>query len=166
MQFSSIFGGNCQFRSGFDLFGGFWGFRIILEGPAGRAIFGPFLGSFWGRNRGGNRGGNRDGRGDFPGEIFRGGGEEFGRHRKRCRPHEGGRVLLKFRGGLLRDWRLDLLPFQCWLPLAKGTPCDDDRGWTHEGERSRKDFKKLQRWSLSSTFVSTMIDFLFKKMFL
>ena len=45
MQFSSIFGGNCQFRSGFDLFGGFWGFRIILEGPAGRAIFGPFLGS-------------------------------------------------------------------------------------------------------------------------
>ena len=48
MQFSSIFGGNCQFRSGFDLFGGFWGFRIILEGPAGRAIFGPFLGSFWG----------------------------------------------------------------------------------------------------------------------
>jgi len=46
MQFSSIFGGNCQFRSGFDLFGGFWGFRIILEGPAGRAIFGPFWGHF------------------------------------------------------------------------------------------------------------------------
>ena len=91
MQFSSIFGGNCQFRSGFDLFGGFWGFRIILEGPAGRAIFGPF----WGENRGG--------RGDFPGEIFRGGGEEFGRHRKRCRPHEGGRFSLLFRGGLLRD---------------------------------------------------------------
>ena len=97
MQFSSIFGGNCQFRSGFDLFGGFWGFRIILEGPAGRAIFGPFLGDFWGENR--------NGRGDFSGEIFRGGGEEFGRHRKRCRPHEGGRVLLKFRGGLLRDLR-------------------------------------------------------------
>ena len=49
MQFSSIFGGNCQFRSGFDLFGGFWGFRIILEGPAGRAIFGPFWGDFGGK---------------------------------------------------------------------------------------------------------------------
>ena len=49
MQFSSIFGGNCQFRSGFDLFGGFWGFRIILEGPAGRAIFGPFLDDFGGK---------------------------------------------------------------------------------------------------------------------
>ena len=40
----------------------------------------------------------------FLGEIFRGGGEEFGRHRKRCRPHEGGRGLSKFRGGLLRDF--------------------------------------------------------------
>ena len=120
MQFSSIFGGNCQFRSGFDLFVGFWGFRIILEGPAGRAIFGPFLGSFWGRNRGGNRGGNRDGRGDFPGEIYRGGGEEFGRHRKRCRPHEGGRVLSKFRGGLLRDFYKMLILFYVILPLAKG----------------------------------------------
>ena len=49
MQFSSIFGGNCQFRSSFDLFGGFWGFRIILEGPAGRAIFGPFWGDFGGK---------------------------------------------------------------------------------------------------------------------
>ena len=47
----------------------------------------------------------------FPGEIFRGGGEEFGRHRKRCRPHEGGRVLSKFRGGLLRDFRGTLSTF-------------------------------------------------------
>ena len=107
MQFSSIFGGNCQFRSGFDLFGGFWGFRIILEGPAGRAIFGPFWGDFGEKNRGGNR----DGRGDFPGEIFRGGGEEFGRHRKRCRPHEGGRFSLLFRGGLLRVFYKNLFYF-------------------------------------------------------
>ena len=110
MQFSSIFGGNCQFRSGFDLFGGFWGFRIILEGPAGRAIFGPFLGKNSGRKIGEEIGAEGV---TFSGEIFRGGGEEFGRHRKRCRPHEGGRVLLKFRGGLLRDRRLDLLSFQC-----------------------------------------------------
>ena len=107
MQFSSIFGGNCQFRSSFDLFGGFWGFRIILEGPAGRAIFGPFLGSFWGHfgeEIGEEIGAEIGTEGEtFPREIFRGGGEEFGRHRKRCRPHEGGRVLLKFRGGLLRD---------------------------------------------------------------
>ena len=118
MQFSSIFGGNCQSRSGFDLFGGFWGFRIILEGPAGRAMFGPFFFGviFWGKNRGGNR----DGRGDFPGEICRGGGEEFGRHRKRCRPHEGGRVLSKFRGGLLRDFYKMLILFYVILPLAKG----------------------------------------------
>ena len=103
MQFSSIFGGNCQFRSSFDLFGGFWGFRIILEGPAGRAIFGPFWGDFGGKI--GEEIGVEIGTEGvtFPGEIFRGGGEEFGRHRKRCRPHEGGRVLLKFRGGLLRD---------------------------------------------------------------
>ena len=96
MQFSSIFGGNCQFRSGFDLFGGFWGFRIILEGPTGRAIFGPFWGDFGGKNRGVG--------GDLPGEILGVEEQQFGRHRERCRPHEGGRVLLKFRGGLLRDW--------------------------------------------------------------
>ena len=76
---------------------------------------------FGGRNRGGNRGGNRDGRGDFPGEIFRGGGEEFGRHRKRCRPHEGGRVLSKFRGGLLRESEYILSHFFICIALSKGS---------------------------------------------
>ena len=56
----------------------------------------------------------------FPGEIFRGGGEESGRHRKRCRPHEGGRVLLKFRGGLLRVFHKILSFFDVVFPLAKG----------------------------------------------